>query len=67
MLSQNVYVLSYFTFGKSRRSLSSKHEIRWFLISGTSNRASMGDFPSSIRNGKCAAVEAVFLFLNRLK
>ena len=44
----NVYVLSCFAFGKGRRSLSTEHEIRWFLISGTSNRASMGDFPSRI-------------------
>ena len=47
-LSQNVHVLSYFTFGKGLRPLSIKHEIRCFLISGTSNRATMGDFPSNI-------------------
>ena len=33
---------------KCRRSFSTKHEIRWFLIAGTSNRALVGDFPSRI-------------------
>ena len=41
ILSQNVYALSSFTFGKDRRSFSTNHEIRWLLIAGASNRASM--------------------------
>lgn len=44
ILSQNVYALSSFTFGKDRRSFSTNHEIRWLLIAGASNRASMLDF-----------------------
>ena len=41
---QNVCGLSCFTFGKGRRSFSTMHEIRWFLIAGTPNRASIGTF-----------------------
>ena len=46
--SQNFHASSYFTFGKGRRSLSTKHKIWWFFIAGTSNRVSTEDFPSRI-------------------
>lgn len=54
--SKNSSIESYFaqgtlfrcTFGNGRNSFSTKHEMRWLLICCTSNRASMGDFPSKI-------------------